>query len=87
MINGVFVHRLFFFEICRSAAKTGMIAEWLAAPRLMRAIGAGYSTKSEKSYFKPVILKQEFDGLVYFPTTTRARPNPSVKNVDQGSKN
>ncbi len=71
----------------RSVAKTGMIADWLATPRQMRAIGAGYSTNSEKSYFKPVTLKQEFDGLVYFPTTTRARPNPSVKNTDMGNKN
>lgn len=57
--------------------------EWLAAVQPMRSIGSGYTPDFEQNYFVPTILGKEFDGLFFIDTTTRARPNSSVKNVAQ----
>lgn len=66
----------------RSARKSAELAEWLAATNRMRSIGSIYSPSNE-SMLQPTIIGEEYDGLFFIDTTTRARPNPSVKNVVQ----
>lgn len=57
--------------------------EWLAAPHPLRAVGSMYAPSLEPNTFGHVNLGTEFDGLFFIDTTTRARPNSSVKNVAQ----
>jgi erythromycin esterase len=65
----------------RSIGKDAAMVEWLGSPHPMRSIGSGYDPGFEARYFQPTIPGQEFDGLFFIDATTRARPNPSVKNV------
>lgn len=65
----------------RSARKDGDLAQWLTSPHSMRSVGSVYSPSSENSSFGATNLSRDFDGLFFIETTTRARPNPSVKNV------
>lgn len=65
----------------RSPRKNAEFGEWLAAPHPMRSVGSLYGPSFEHSSFFPKTLSEEFDGLFFIHTTTRARPNPSVKNV------
>lgn len=65
----------------RSPSKNADMNEWLTTPQGMRSIGSVYATGSEENFFYPVTLSQRYDGLLFIDTTTRARPNPSVKNV------
>ena len=67
----------------RSGRRNAELVEWLAAPHPMRGIGAMYAPGLEQSSFAPTTLGKEFDGLFFIDATTRARPNPSVKNVAQ----
>ena len=53
------------------------VARWLAAEMPMRSIGSGYSVKSPEAFFGPTRIDRDYDGLVVFGTTTRARPNPT----------
>ena len=69
----------------RHTPKPAPVAEWHAAPHPMRSVGSGYAVGAESSSLAPVTLKQEFDGVVFFEATTRARPNPSVPNVAAGA--
>jgi erythromycin esterase len=73
-----------FIVDLRPARKNKVAAEWLNAPRPMRDVGSVYSTSSEAEFYVTPKLGQEFDGLVFFDTTTRAQPNPSVANVAMG---
>jgi hypothetical protein len=44
----------------------------------MRFIGAAFSPKfGDKQYMSPIVLKDHFDGVVFFDRTSRARPNPT----------
>lgn len=62
----------------RSAPQEGPVGRWLAAPLPMRSIGSGFSTKwNSEQYLAPTSLAQNFDGIVFIETTTRARPNPT----------
>jgi erythromycin esterase len=65
----------------RSARKNSELGEWLAAPRPMRSVGSIYGSGSESSSFGPIVISRNYDGLFFIDTTTRARPNPSVKNA------
>ena len=65
----------------RHTPKPAPVAEWLATPHPMRSVGSIFAAATANSVFAPTLLKQEFDGVVFFETTTRARPNPSVPNV------
>jgi erythromycin esterase len=67
----------------RSSRKSAELGEWLAAPHPMRLVGSTYAAGLEQRVFFPVALGGEFDGLFFVDTTSRARPNPSVKNVAQ----
>lgn len=67
----------------RSESRSAELQEWLSAALPMRFIGSGYSPEAEQSFFRPIVLNEEFDGLFFIDMTTRARPNPSVKNVAQ----
>lgn len=67
----------------RAPNKNAELGEWLGAPRPMRSVGSVYSPNFEQNSFFPLALDKEFDGLFFIDTTTRARPNPSVKNVAQ----
>jgi erythromycin esterase len=67
----------------RSERRRAEFNEWLAAALPMRSIGSGYAPDFEERSFAPTIIGKEFDGLFFIDTTTRARPNPSVKNVAQ----
>ena len=70
-----------YFVDLRQPAKSDTVARWLSTPHPMRVIGSYYNSQAEKNYFIPVTLKQDFDGIMFFDRTTRAHPNPSVKNV------
>ena len=61
--------------------KNADVKAWLTTPSLMRSIGSIYSPRSEENFFYPVTVGQRFNGLLFINTTTRARPNSSVKNV------
>ena len=63
----------------RSSRKNAETTEWLAAPNRQRLIGSSYGP--DVNWFSPTTIAKEFDGLFFIDTTTRARPNPSVKNV------
>jgi erythromycin esterase len=65
----------------RSARKSAELATWTTSPHLMRSIGSGYSPSAERATFGPTTVGKEYDGLFFIDATTRARPNPSVKNV------
>ena len=65
----------------RHTPKPAPVAGWYAAPHPMRSVGALFSAAAPDNVFAPTLLKQSFDGIVFFETTTRARPNPSVPNV------
>jgi len=65
----------------RSAGKDELLGEWLGSPHPMRSIGSGYDPGFEARYFRPSVLASEFDGIFFIDATTRARPNPSVRNV------
>jgi erythromycin esterase len=65
----------------RSGAKDEVITGWLAAPHPMRSVGSIYGEEFARNFFQPTNLGQEYDSLFFIDTTTRARPNPSVKNV------
>lgn len=67
----------------RSPRKNADLSEWLSAPHLMRSIGSVYAPSLERSSFLLKTVGKEFDGLFFIDATTRARPNPSVKNVAQ----
>jgi erythromycin esterase len=62
------------FVDLRSASRNQTIADWIAAAHPMRAIGATFDAKDENKLL-PTTLKQNFDGLFFIDTTTRARPN------------
>ncbi|MFH1024781.1 MAG: erythromycin esterase family protein [Planctomycetota bacterium] len=66
----------------RSTQKNAVVDEWLSTPHPMRSIGSLYAENMARTCFDPVIPGREFDGLVFLDATTRARPNPSVKNVE-----
>ena len=53
------------------------ISKWLDAEMPMRSIGSGYSVKQPGNFFSPTRVRRSYDGLVFFGTTTRARPNPT----------
>lgn len=57
------------------------LGKWLTTPHPMRDIGSVYEASAEPYFFAPTILQRRYDGLLFIDTTTRARPNPSVKNV------
>lgn len=71
-----------FITDFRSVRQTTESGEWLKTPRRMRSIGSGFASNfDESSYAVEAPLNKEFDGLFFINTTTRARPNPSVRNV------
>ena len=47
----------------------------------MRDLGSIYSPANELDYLGSVDIGNQYDGLLFVDTTTRVRPNPSVKNV------
>jgi erythromycin esterase len=67
----------------RSEHRNAELVEWLATPHPMRAVGAIYAPGFERRSFVPTTIANEFDGLFFVDATTRARPNPSVKDVAQ----
>jgi erythromycin esterase-like protein len=51
----------------------------------MRSIGSLFDLSWEgRNDFAPLVVEKEFDGLFFIKETTRARPNPSVKDVARG---
>jgi erythromycin esterase len=65
----------------RSAPKNADGTEWLTTTHPMRSVGSVYAPSAENSTFSATTLSRDFDGLFFIETATRARPNPSVKNV------
>lgn len=61
----------------RGGAADPAVARWLAAEMPMRSIGSGYSVKSPGAFFAPTLIERDYDGLVHFEKTSRARPNPT----------
>lgn len=67
----------------RSSAKNADINEWLAVPHQIHFNGSFYAPDKAGNFFDYPIFGKEYDGMFFIDTTTRARPNPSVKNVVQ----
>jgi erythromycin esterase len=65
----------------RSGHRNAELVEWLTTPHLMRSVGSMYAPSWEQNSFAPTTVGKEFDGLFFIDVTTRARPNPSVKDV------
>lgn len=65
----------------RQTQKNADLNAWLTTPSPMRSIGSVYTPRAEENFFYPVTVGQRFNGLLFINTTTRARPNSSVKNV------
>ena len=65
----------------RSARKSAELATWATSPHPMRSIGAVYSPATEQTTFGQTSVSKDYDGLFFIDATTRARPNPSVKNA------
>lgn len=65
----------------RVTPKNADVRTWLTTPYLMRSVGSIYRPGAELNFFHPVTIGDRFDGLLFINTTTRARPNPSVKDV------
>lgn len=65
----------------RTTPQNADVRTWLTTPYLMRSVGSIYRPGAEQNFFHPVTIGDRFDGLLFIDTTTRARPNPSVKNV------
>ena len=62
----------------QQAAEIHSVKNWLESKHPMRFIGAGFSPKlGDKQYMAPIVLKDHFDGVVFFDRTSRARPNPT----------
>jgi len=62
----------------RGAPDNAIVENWLASAHPMRFIGAAFSPKfGDKQYMVPIVLKDHFDGVVFFDRTSRARPNPT----------
>ena len=61
----------------KGAPRNPTIAKWLETEMPMRSIGSGYSVKQAGSFYAPTRIDENYDGLVYFGTTTRALPNPT----------
>jgi erythromycin esterase len=70
----------------RGANAAPTLAEWLTTPRPMRAVGAIFAPGNESAYYSPETLQGTYDGIFFIDATTRARPNPSVRDVAPVSK-
>jgi erythromycin esterase len=60
------------FVDLRLAAEDKTISQWISVAHPMRAIGSTYDGTNEN--YRPVVLKESFDGLFFIDRTTRARP-------------
>ncbi len=59
----------------RSISKDENILRWLKEPRRMHWIGAIFSDKwTESLWSQPFVLSRDFDGIIFFEKTARARP-------------
>ena len=56
----------------RSAPQTGPVALWINSPLLMRSVGAGYS--SGMLCCEQLKMKEGYDGIVFFDTTSSSHP-------------
>lgn len=56
----------------RGVPLEGPGTSWLAGPRRMRFIGAGYNASSQQYYFKELSLPTQFDAVIYFDRTDAA---------------
>ena len=65
----------------RSTPRSADVSDWLATPQLMRSRGSTLDAAFEPVSFLPYALSKVYDGVLFIDTTTRARPNPSVKHV------
>lgn len=62
----------------RGAGREGPVAEWLSSPHPMFSAGGVFSSEwTARQSIGRVILRDEFDGLIFIEETTRARPNPT----------
>ena len=59
-----------YFLDLRNSTKTRAVSDWLEAPHATRSIGSGYSAANPENYDAQRWLTKEFDGLVFFDTTT-----------------
>ncbi|HPW17561.1 MAG TPA: erythromycin esterase family protein [Candidatus Aminicenantes bacterium] len=66
-----------YFVDIRGAAGDPTVSRWLAAEMPLRFVGSGYSAKAPDVNFGQTRLERDYDGLVFFGTTSRARPNPT----------
>lgn len=64
---------LFFWDFRQSAQHKDAQA-WLRKTHLLKQIGAGYDSTLAKLYFRPVKLRETFDGILYVDQTTASIP-------------
>lgn len=63
----------------RATTKNESSSEWLAKPHPTRSIGAYFDNNSDRASYYMGVPSQEFDGMVFINTTTRARPSQPMK--------
>lgn len=62
----------------RGAPKQGPVADWFAGQHAMFSAGGVFAQNWTPSYYMgKVMLRDEFDGMVFIQQTTRSRPNPT----------
>ena len=64
----------------RTAPSTGVVADWLNTPRLMRTIGAVYSDNSAKTFYASMSL-HSFDVLFFVDQTAAAHENTKPSEI------
>ena len=72
----------FLIDFRSPVDKTGTVNEWLETARPMRSPGSVYSPELEEQFYVPSAVGLKYDGLAFFETTSRARPNPTVEDVE-----
>jgi erythromycin esterase len=70
-----------FIVDLRSTPKIADVTSWSSEPHLMRSRRSTFDASLEPDSFLPYTLSKLYDGLLFIETTSRALPNPSVKNV------
>jgi erythromycin esterase len=62
----------------RNAGDSPLVSKWLSSTQKTRSIGSVFPVPDGQ-----ITPARQFDGMLFIDRTTRARPNPSVSNVER----
>lgn len=72
---------LFWLDL-KSAPDEGPIRDWIDETRTMRSVGAVYQEGREQNFVRRISPSENYDTLLFFRETTRARPLIASGSVD-----